>query len=100
MGGMIAIRIDGTDVLLDVKVVPGASRTRLAGLIGERLKVAVAAPPEKGKANAAVTELLARRCGLRPREVTVESGERSPAKTIRLRSITVERVRAALDLHW
>ena len=46
MGGMIAIRIDGTDVLLDVKVVPGASRTRLVGPMGDRLKVAAALIPE------------------------------------------------------
>ena len=42
-----------------MKVVPGASRTRLAGQLGDALKVAVAAPPEAGKANAALIELLA-----------------------------------------
>ena len=39
---------DGTRVR--VKVVPGASRTKVVGVLGDRLKVAVAAPPEGGKA--------------------------------------------------
>jgi len=98
MGGMTGVRSDGSDVLLEVKVVPGASRTRLAGAIGERLKIAVAAPPEKGRANAAVTKLLAKECGLRRQDVTVESGATSPRKTIRLRGRTVEAVKAALGL--
>ena len=43
---------------LRLKVVPGASRTALAGVLGARLKVRVAAPPEGGKANRAVADLL------------------------------------------
>jgi uncharacterized protein YggU (UPF0235/DUF167 family) len=47
-------QLDGS-VLLTVKVVPASSITRIAGMLENILKVKVAAPPEKGKANKALT---------------------------------------------
>ena len=44
---------------LELKVVPKASRDRVVGWLGDRLKVQVRAAPERGKANAAVEALLA-----------------------------------------
>jgi hypothetical protein len=95
---MVDIRADDGDVLLAVKAVPGASRTRIAGALGDRLKITVAAAPEQGKANAAICALLAERCALATRDVTVERGPTTPLKTVRLRSISVEAVRAALGV--
>ena len=46
-----------------VKAVPGSSRSRIAGVLGDRLKIQVAAPPEDGKANKAVAEVLAQWLG-------------------------------------
>ena len=40
----ITLGVGGVE--LTVKVVPGASRTRVAGVWGTALKLAVAAPPE------------------------------------------------------
>ena len=37
--------------LIRLKVVPGSSRDAIAGILGGRLKVKVAAAPEDGKAN-------------------------------------------------
>jgi uncharacterized protein (TIGR00251 family) len=93
---MDAISADGADVLLRVKVVPGASRTRVLGPHGDRLRIAVAAPPERGKANAALESYLADQCSLRARDVVVEAGSTSPAKTVRLSGITVAAVQRAL----
>lgn len=78
--------------MLDVKVVPGASRTRVMGWLGEALKVAVAAPPEGGKANRAVCEVLAGVLGVPMGSVTVVSGLGHPRKRIRVEGLGREQV--------
>jgi uncharacterized protein (TIGR00251 family) len=67
---------------LDVKVVPGASRTEIVGPLGNRLKVRIAAPPEGGKANRALVELL--REWLGTRDVEIVAGVSGPEKTVRV----------------
>ena len=83
-------------VLLRVKIVPGASRSRVMGLLGNRLKIAVAAPPEAGKANRAVCELLAEALGVAGREVSVTSGHAQPQKSVTVMGVTVEAAGVAL----
>ncbi len=74
---------DGIEIKL--KVVPGASRSRIVGPLGDRLKVKVAAPPEDGKANRAVVELLARWLGTEAIEIVAGHGH--PEKTARVRGL-------------
>ena len=50
--------------LLRLTVVPGAQRTQVVGLHGDRLKVRLAAPPEKGSANRELIDFLARSLNL------------------------------------
>ncbi len=64
-----------------LKVVPNASRSRMMGVLGDRLKVAVASPAEAGKANAAVCKLLAATLGIAPAQVTITAGHAQPRKT-------------------
>lgn len=77
-------------VCLRVKVVPGASRDKLVGMLGDRLKIAVSAPPEAGKANQAVCKLLSGVLGVPPRDVTVTAGQTRPTKTVTVTGIGVE----------
>ncbi len=76
--------IRGADVELRVKAVPGAKREEIAGVLGDRLKIRVAAPPEGGKANDAICALIAKRLSMRERDVVVTHGEANPHKTISL----------------
>ena len=69
---------------LPVKVVPGASRSRIAGRYGDGIKVQVAAAPERGKANEAVIELLAEAFGLRRNQITIVSGHTQPRKIVQI----------------
>jgi uncharacterized protein (TIGR00251 family) len=87
----------GDDVLLWIKAVPGASRDQVAGVLGERLKVRISAPPEAGKANDAIRTLLAKTLGLRASSISIEAGHSSVEKTVRLAGATVDAVRAALE---
>ena len=60
---------------------PGASRSQLAGVLGDRLKVRVAAPAEGGKANRAVVRLVKEWLGAV--EVEIVSGRSRATKTVR-----------------
>lgn len=82
--------------LLRIKAVPGARREAIAGVLGDRLKVRVAAPPERGRANRAIEALVARILGLKARDVCVASGLTSPDKTLHIRGCGPEVVEVAL----
>ena len=79
---------DGTGVWILLKVVPGASRTELVGLHGDRYRLRVAAPPEGGKANRGVVSFLAERLGVARRDVELVRGQSSPLKTVEVRGIS------------
>ena len=72
---------------LAVWVQPGASRQRLAGMMNGALKVAVSAPPEKGKANKAVERLVTSELGLPSGSVRVAAGETSRRKRLTVRGL-------------
>ena len=84
-------------VRLSIKVVPGASRETLAGWLGEALKIRVRAPPERGKANAAVERVLASALGLPSKQVRVIAGQTSPRKTVEISGLCEEEIRARLS---
>ena len=74
---------------LAVKAQPGAKRVAIGPVLAApaapgwppgRLKVAVAAPPEDGKANAAIIEVLAMWLGVKPATVTQTAGQASREK--------------------
>ena len=73
------------DVLtLEVRVQPNASRTEVAGLHGEQLKVRVAAPPADDRANALLLDFLKTKLDLRGGRVMIRRGGRSRSKTIEI----------------
>lgn len=86
---------DGADVLVRVHVVPNASRTSIVGPLGDRLKVRVAAAPERGRANDAVCGVLIESTGASGAELVAGHGHRH--KTVRLRNVTESAVRAVAD---
>lgn len=77
---------------LRIKVVPGASRSALGGWLGEMLKVRVAAPPEKGKANDAVVKLLAAELQVPASVISIASGKTSQEKTIEIKGVTTSAI--------
>ncbi len=81
---------------LAVKVVPKASRDGIAGWLGDALKVCVTAPPERGKANAAVEQVVADALGVPRDRVRVIAGHTSPRKVVEIDGVEEADVRARL----
>ena len=75
---------DVTDdgVVLSVHAQPGAGRTQIIGRHGDALKVRVAAPPEHGRANDALVEVLAEEFGVAASKVELVAGEKSRTQAV------------------
>ena len=84
---MPACRRDGTDLVLDVRVQPRASRSEIAGLHGGRLRIRLQAPPVDGKANAALVEFVAALFAVPRARVTIEHGLTGRDKRLRLQGV-------------
>lgn len=87
-------------VEFDVWVSPGASANKIMGPHALEngqmaLKVAVSAPPEKGKANKAVIKLLASSLGFAKTALSITKGEASRHKTLVIDG-NIEKIEATL----
>lgn len=70
---------------LRVKIIPRSPQNQLAGELSDgTLKIRIAAPPEKGKANEALCSFLAQHYGVPKANVKVVSGHTSTLKLIRI----------------
>ena len=81
---------------LELKVSPKASRNAITGFLGEALKVSITAAPERGRANAAVEELLAAQLGLPRTAVRVVAGDTSRTRKVEIAGLEPEALRERL----
>jgi uncharacterized protein (TIGR00251 family) len=81
---------------LRLRVSPGASRSEIVGRHGEAWKARVTAPPESGKANDALVELLASTLGVSRSGVEIVAGHGSRDKTVVVRGLDGDDVDARL----
>jgi uncharacterized protein len=81
------------DGVLRLHVQPGARRTEVAGLHGDRLKIRVAAPPVDGAANEELLRFLKERVGGR---FELLRGHASRAKDVRCVGATPEALRGLM----
>jgi uncharacterized protein (TIGR00251 family) len=79
---MIPIRETATGVVFRIRVVPRASRSEVAGVQGDALKLRITSPPVDGKANDECIRLLSDILGVRRTAVTIIAGHSSRTKTI------------------
>lgn len=91
------IRADGRRLLLEVHATPRASRTRVAGVHGGRLKVQLAAPPVDGAANAELERFLAAELGVPRAAVEIAAGHGGRRKTVVVSGLGLEAAMARLD---
>lgn len=84
-------------VRLNVRLTPRASRDAIAGFEGETLRVRVAAPPVEGRANQALTRLLARRLRLPRGAVRIVAGQTSRNKIVTVEGLDAAELRRRLE---
>lgn len=77
---------------ITVAVSPGAKRTELVGRHGDGWKARVDAPPEGGRANAALADLLAAALGVRRDQVTVVAGRASRRKIVEIAGLEADEI--------
>jgi uncharacterized protein (TIGR00251 family) len=96
----VSLRVVDRDggAVLAVKAVPGSSSDGIAGVLGDALKVAVAAPPERGRANARLCELLAEALGIARGSVQVVAGAAAARKQVFVRGLAAAEVIRRLGL--
>jgi uncharacterized protein (TIGR00251 family) len=74
---------DGRFSLL-IWATPGAKKSEIVGILGDALKIKLAAKPVEGEANKELIRFLAHSMGLSKQEVIFESGETSRHKRVSL----------------
>jgi uncharacterized protein (TIGR00251 family) len=94
--GAALIEATESGIRLRLRVQPRASRTELAGVMGDRLRVRLAAPPVDGAANEALVRWLAERLGVARGVVRVVSGQTGRNKVVAVAGIGVAEARARL----
>ncbi len=86
------LKEDSEGVTVATHVQPKSSAEKIVGQHNGRLKVAVRAAPEKGKANHAVVKLLSRELGVPRRNIEIVRGDSSRDKLIRITGIGKEAI--------
>ena len=92
---MIDLTVHAQGTVLAVHAQPGAKRNAVLGT-RRALRVAVTAPPEKGKANAAIGAVLAESLGCRSSQIALISGETSRRKRFLVIGVTPDDLRRRL----
>jgi uncharacterized protein (TIGR00251 family) len=83
-------------VEIDVRVIPRAGKSGLAGERDGRLLVRLSAPPVDGAANQALIDLFSTLLRCPKRAVRLVSGERGRSKRVAVDGVTEAAARAAL----
>ena len=94
---MLDIVTTNSGIILSVRTQPGSSKNRIIGEYGGRLKLAVTAAPEKGKANKAIIELLADTLHINESSIHIISGESSRDKRLMIEGLTPEDIKSLLN---
>ncbi len=75
-------RISGDEVIMTLHITPNAPKSRVMGLYGDAMKIAIKALPEDGEANAELVRFLAEQCQLLKRDVDIRQGKTSQRKKV------------------
>src|SRR5438132_1411153 len=93
---MIAVEPHGQGSILPVRAQPGAKVNAVRDEHGGALRVAVTAPPERGRANAAIIALLADALSCKASQIALLSGATARRKRFLILGLSPEELRARI----
>lgn len=94
---MNAIVDTNQGAMLLVRAVPNASRSEVAQIGPDCVRIRLQAPPVEGKANKALVAYLAETLGIRTRQVTIIGGEQSRQKRVLVSDLSAAEVTRRLS---
>ena len=83
--------------VLNLRIVPRASKNTIQGRHGDALKIRLCAPPVDGAANAALIEFLAKTFSLPRSRIQLLSGQTSRTKRVLLAGMKADEVRGRME---
>ena len=96
---MVVLRQRGEAVTFSVRVVPRASRNKIAGIQDGAVRIRLTAPPVEGAANEALIAFLSRVLHVTKRDIELVSGQTSRTKVVSVSHLSPEEVEARLRSH-
>lgn len=69
---------------IELKVITRAAKEELKEISPDNYRIKVTAPPEKGRANKRIIEMVAERFGLRKSDVRISSGQTGSRKILEI----------------
>lgn len=84
--------------VIDVRVIPRATKAGIGGTRGDALLVRLHAAPVGGSANAELIEILSDALGVPKRAVSIVSGERSRQKRVKVDGVTNDFINSRLNV--
>jgi uncharacterized protein (TIGR00251 family) len=91
-GSPVTVRETAAGAVFRVRVVPRASRSGVAGVQGDALKLRIMAPPVEGKANDECIRVLAELLRVKKGQVTIIAGHASRTKTVAVEGLKADLV--------
>lgn len=95
---MTPIEPTSDGVRIAVRVQPRASKSEVAGVLGDRIRIRLGAPPVDGAANDALVRFLAERLGVPLRAVAITAGLSSRSKMVTAAGVTAADAAARLGI--
>jgi RNA polymerase-binding protein DksA len=92
----LKLKSSGAELLVGVRVAPSAHRTEIRGLYGDKIKIAVNAPPEDNRANNALMKALSSWLGIPKDSVRLVSGHGSRDKVVAIADVPERQLRERL----
>ena len=83
--------------VLNLRIVPRASKNTIQGRHGDALKIRLCAPPVDGAANAALIEFLAKTFSLPRSRIQLLSGQTSRTKRVLLAGMKADEIRGRME---